>query len=224
MLEPVAVVALLVWGTIAGVDLVSFPQAMLNRPLVAATVAGLLTGQVEIGLRIGVLLECFALDVIPIGATRYPDFGPAAVVATGAAPLAGWPDPVGLSVALALLLALAGGRGMEMVRRLNGRVARTAAPALATGNAAVLARLQRTGLAADAARGLLVTGGGLALAGLVLPWLGDLADASRGLRLVAVAGALVAAITGSVRRAGGGLPRVLLGLGLFSGGLLAWLG
>jgi hypothetical protein len=130
---------------------------------------------------------------------------------------------VGLSVMLALLLALAGGRGMEVVRRLNGRVARAAAPVLASGNAAVLARLQRTGLAADAGRSLLVTAGGLALAWLVLPWLGDLGDASRGLRLVAVAGALVAAISGSVRRAGGGLPRVLLGLGLFSGGLLAWL-
>jgi PTS system mannose-specific IIC component len=92
MLEPLVVASLLVWGTIVGVDLVSFPQAMLNRPLVAASVTGFLIGDLEAGLRIGLLLECFALDVIPIGATRYPDFGPASVVATASASLAGWQD------------------------------------------------------------------------------------------------------------------------------------
>jgi len=223
MLEPVTVGALLLWGTIVGVDLVSFPQAMLNRPIVAATVAGFLTGDVDAGLRIGVLLECFTLDVIPIGATRYPDFGPGAVVATAAASFSGWQDTVGLAVMMALLLALAGGRGMEFVRRLNGRLARIAAPALRAGDPAVLARLQRAGLAADGLRALLVTLGGLLLAWLVLPWLGGLGDAGHALRLVALAGALVAAITGATRRAGGGLPRLLLALGLISGGLLSWL-
>lgn len=223
MLEPMVVGALLVWGTIVGVDLVSFPQAMLNRPIVAATVAGFLSGDMEAGLRIGVLLECFALDVIPIGATRYPDFGPGAVVATAVASLSGWQDTVGLAVMMALLLALAGGRGMEIVRRLNGRLARVATPALVSGDAAALARLQRAGLAADGLRAFVVTLGGLLLAWLLLPWLGGLGDAGRALQLVAVAGALVAAITGTSRRAGGGLPRILLALGLLSGALLAWL-
>lgn len=223
MLDPVAIVTLLVWGTIVGVDLVSFPQAMLNRPIVAASVAGLLVGDLEAGLRVGMLLECFALDVIPIGATRYPDYGPASVVGTAVGSFAGWQDPTGLGVMVGLLLALAGGRAMEVVRRLNGRLARVAAPALVTGDAAVLARLQRTGLVADAIRSFLVTALGLALAWLVLPWLGALGDAGRPLRLVAVAGALVAAITGAARRAGSGAPRLLLGLGLGAGGLLAWL-
>lgn len=223
MLEPVVVGSLMVWGTIVGVDLVSFPQAMLNRPLVAASVTGFLVGDVESGLRIGMLLECFALDVIPIGATRYPDFGPASVVATAATPLAGWHDVTGLGVMIALLLALAGGSAMELVRRLNGRLARVAAPALASGEPAVLARLQRTGLIADALRSLTVTMAGLLVAWLVLPWLGGLGDSGRALRLVAVAGALVAALTGAVRRAGGGAPRVLLSIGLLLGGVLAWL-
>jgi mannose/fructose/N-acetylgalactosamine-specific phosphotransferase system component IIC len=223
MLEPVVVGSLMVWGTIVGVDLVSFPQAMLNRPLVAASVTGFLIGDLEAGLRLGMLLECFALDVMPIGATRYPDFGPASVVATAAAPLAGWHDATGLGVMIALLLALVGGRAMEFVRRLNGRLARVAAPALASGDPAVLARLQRTGLQADALRSLTVTLVGLLAAWLVLPWLGGLGDAGRALRLVAVAGALVAALTGAVRRAGGGVPRVLLSFGMLVGGLLAWL-
>lgn len=221
--DPAVILALLLWGVIVGVDLVSFPQAMVNRPIVAATVAGLLTGDVAAGLRIGMLLECFALDVIPIGATRYPDFGPAAVVATAAAPLAGWADPTGLAVTVALLLALAGGRGMEAVRRLNGRLARGAAPALAGGDPRALARLQFAGLAADATRSLVITGAGLLLADLLLPWLGGLGDAGHSLQLVAAGGALVAAFTGAVRRAGAGRPRLLLGLGLAAGGLVAWL-
>ena len=223
MLEPAVVATLVVWGTIVGVDLVSFPQAMLNRPIVAGSVSGFLIGDLETGLRIGMLLECFALDVIPIGATRYPDYGPASVVGTAVASFAGWQDPTGLGVMVALLLALAGGRAMELVRRLNGRLARVAAPALASGDAVVLARLQRTGLLADALRSLVLTLAGLMLAGLVLPWLGGLGDAGRALRLVAVAGALVAALSGAVRRAGSGAPRLLLGLGIGAGGLLAWL-
>jgi PTS system mannose-specific IIC component len=223
MLEPIVVGALLLWGTIVGVDLVSFPQAMVNRPIVAGSVTGFLTGDLETGLRVGMLLECFALDVLPIGAARYPDYGPASVVGTAAASFAGWQDPIGLGVMVALLLALAGGRAMEFVRRLNGRLARVAAPALATGDAAVLARLQRTGLMADALRSLVVTLAGLLLAWLVLPWLGGLGDAGRALRLVAVAGALVAGLTGAFRRAGGGTPRLLLALGILAGGFLAWL-
>jgi len=50
-----------------------------------------------------------------------------------------------------------------------------------------------------------------------------LGDAGRALRMVAVAGALVAALTGAVRRAGAGAPRALLSTGLVVGGLLAWL-
>lgn len=223
MLDPVMVAALLVWGTIVGVDLVSFPQAMLNRPIVAATLTGFIVGNVELGFRIGVLLECFALDVIPIGATRYPDFGPATVVATAGAPFAGWQDATGLGVVIGLLLALAGGKSMEFVRRLNGRVARASAPALASGDPLALARLQQAGLLADTLRSVLLTAAGLLLAGLVLPWVGGLGDASGPLGLVAVAGALVAAVTGAVRRAGGGVPRILLTAGLLAGGVLAWL-
>lgn len=223
MLEPLVFGALLIWGTIVGVDLVSFPQAMLNRPIVAGSVTGFLTGDLETGLRVGMLLECFALDVIPIGATRYPDYGPASVVGTAMASFAGWQDPTGLGVMVALLLAVAGGRAMEFVRRLNGRLARVVAPALASGDPVALARLQRTGLLADALRSLLITMAGLTLAWLVLPWLGGLGDAGRGLRLVAVAGALVAALTGAVRRAGSGTPRLLLSIGIIAGGLLAWL-
>ena len=72
---------LIVWGMVVALDLVSVPQGLLSRPLVAGTVAGWIAGDLEAGLRMGVLFECFALDVLPIGAVRYPDYGPATVVA-----------------------------------------------------------------------------------------------------------------------------------------------
>ena len=71
--------ALLAWGIVVGGDLVSGPQGLFARPLVAGTVAGALTGDIETGLRVGALLELFAFDVLPVGASRYPDYGPATV-------------------------------------------------------------------------------------------------------------------------------------------------
>ena len=46
------VLLLVGWGTIVGLDLVSVPQALLSRPLVAGCVAGWVAGDVEAGLRV----------------------------------------------------------------------------------------------------------------------------------------------------------------------------
>jgi len=116
-LAPHAIVLLLVWGTVVALDLVSVPQAMLSRPLVAGTVAGWLAGDVEAGLRVGVVLELFALDVLPIGAVRYPDYGPATVAAVALAAGAPWELGLGLSVGMALLLAVLGGWSLLAVLR-----------------------------------------------------------------------------------------------------------
>jgi mannose/fructose/N-acetylgalactosamine-specific phosphotransferase system component IIC len=94
--SPHVIIPLLIWGSLVGLDLVSVPQAMISRPLVAGTVAGWLAGDLEAGLRMGVLFELFALDVLPVGAVRYPDYGPATVVAAALAagtPWAGWLEP-----------------------------------------------------------------------------------------------------------------------------------
>ncbi|MGH7535587.1 MAG: PTS sugar transporter subunit IIC, partial [Gemmatimonadales bacterium] len=112
--------ALLVgWGTLVGLDLVSVPQAMISRPMVAGAVAGVLTGDLEAGLRVGLLFELFALDVLPIGAVRYPDYGPATVAATALAAGAPWELGLGLSAALGLAVAILGGWSLQLVRRAN---------------------------------------------------------------------------------------------------------
>ncbi|MGH7416556.1 MAG: PTS sugar transporter subunit IIC, partial [Candidatus Rokuibacteriota bacterium] len=108
-LAPSGALLLVIWGTLVGLDLVSVPQAMIARPVVAGAVAGWLAGDIEAGLRVGVLFELFALDVLPVGAVRYPDYGPATVAATALASGSPWQLALGLSAALGLAIAVLGG-------------------------------------------------------------------------------------------------------------------
>ena len=64
------VAMLLGWGTLVGVDLVSVGQLMIARPIVAGTIAGLLIGDVETGIRLGLIFELFQFDILPFGAVR----------------------------------------------------------------------------------------------------------------------------------------------------------
>ena len=71
LVEIVAVVAL---GTLVGLDLASVPQAMIARPLVSGFIGGLVVGNPLPGLALGALCELFALETLPVGAARYPDW------------------------------------------------------------------------------------------------------------------------------------------------------
>jgi PTS system mannose-specific IIC component len=193
---------LVLWGTLVAVDLVSVPQAMICRPLVAGTIAGWIAGDVEAGLRVGVLFELFALDVLPIGAVRYPDYGPATVAATAFAVGAPWELSLGVSAALGLVLAVVGGWSLLLVRRTNARAIQHSAAALAAGEGPAIRRLQYGSLVRDAARGALLTAVGL-LASWVLASTLTLDRATAlGLTLVAVGSALSAAVNGAIRSAG----------------------
>lgn len=220
-LAPVTVVLLLAWGTLVGLDLVSVPQAMLSRPLVVAPVAGWLMGDVEAGLRVGVVLELFALDVLPIGAVRYPDYGPAAVAGAALAAGAPWELGLGLSVGLALVLAVLGGWSLQYVRRRNARAIQRRAAALAAGESGAIRRLQYGGLMRDAARGALLTALGLAAAWALARGVRLDRETAVGLTLVAVGTALAAAAGGAVRSAGRGPRLRWLAAGVGVGTLLA---
>ncbi|MEO6056624.1 MAG: PTS sugar transporter subunit IIC [Gemmatimonadales bacterium] len=218
---PHTVVLLLLWGTLVGLDLVSVPQAMISRPFVAGTVAGWLAGDVEAGLRVGALLELFALDVLPIGAVSYPDYGPATVVA--AALLAGgpWELGLGVSVGLALVLAVLGGWSLQMVRRWNARAIQRRTAALAAGESGAIRRLQYGGLARDAVRGAVLTGAGLLVAWAIARWVPLERPTAVGLSLIAIGSALSAAVAGAVRSAGRGTRLKWLAAGAAAGTLLA---
>ena len=220
-LAPHTALLLVVWGTLVALDLVSVPQAMISRPLVVGAVAGWLAGDVEAGLRVGVLLELFALDVLPIGAVRYPDYGPATVVGTALAVGAPWELGLGLSAGVALVLAVIGGWSLMAVRRLNARAIQRRAAALAAGESRAIRMLQYGGLFRDAARGALLTIAGLLVAWAVARWVTLDRQTAVGLTLIAIGSGLSAAAAGAVRSAGRGARLKWLAAGVGAGALLA---
>lgn len=216
-------VALTAWGTIVGLDLVSAPQAMLSRPLVAGAIAGVIAQDVEAGLRVGVVLELFALDVLPIGAVRYPDFGPATVAAVALAANAPWEMSLGVSAALALVLAVLGGWAMQLVRRANARAIQRHAAALAAGETRAIRGLQYAALLRDAGRSLALVVAGLIVAAWAARYLRPDRVTALTLTLVALGAGVAAAVGGAVRGAGHGRRLQWLGAGLAVGTLAALL-
>ena len=67
-----AILPLSLLGALLGLDTVSFPQAMLSRPIVAATLGGAIVGAPLAGLIVGATLELIAVETLPFGASRYP--------------------------------------------------------------------------------------------------------------------------------------------------------
>ena len=160
-------------GALAGADVVSFPQAMISRPIVAATLAGAMVGNVAGGLTAGAVLELIAVDTLPVGASRYPEWGSASVV--GGALSARYPDKSGAILALAALGALAtswvGGWSMYLLRRANGTWARRRLPALDRGLPRAVIGLQLLGLFADFVRGGVLTLLAMVVLSTALEWL-----------------------------------------------------
>jgi len=154
-----SVVAVSTLGAILGLDTVSFPQAMLSRPIVAATVGGAFVGDAETGLLVGATLELIALETLPIGASRYPEWGSAAVV--GGALAAAFPESAAGALPVAVLAAIAtawvGGWTMVQLRKFNAWLAQSRRAGLDRGSARTVVGLQVTGLTADLVRGWLVT-------------------------------------------------------------------
>jgi len=160
--------ALLVWGTLVGIDLVSVPQMMIARPLVAGTGAGLLLGDLEMGLRVGVVLELFQFDVLPVGASRYPEYGPATVAGVAVAHGIDGVSALGIGAGVGLLLALVGGVSLHVVRTLNARAVRERNGELEAGDPRALLRVHAGGMVRDLARAGAVTTVGLAVAWLAI--------------------------------------------------------
>lgn len=159
------ILAFAVLGALLGLDVVSFPQAMVSRPIVASTLAGALGGSASDGLLAGVFLEMMALETLPVGASRYPEWGTASVVG-GALFVSRRGDATSallFAMLGAMLTAWAGGWSMYALRRLNGRWAKRALPALEAGKPHAVSGLQMRGLTADLLRGFLLTGVALAI-------------------------------------------------------------
>jgi mannose/fructose/N-acetylgalactosamine-specific phosphotransferase system component IIC len=156
------VVPLSLLAGVVGLDVVSFPQAMISRPIVAATLGGAFVGAPMAGLVCGAALECLALEALPVGASRYPEWGSASVVAgavaatgaaSGAIPLAG---AFAVAVALGIATAWIGGITMVKHRQLIATFARPRLGQLAAGNRSTVVGLQVFGMTLDLVRAALL--------------------------------------------------------------------
>jgi PTS system mannose-specific IIC component len=220
-MDPLVLASLVLWGTLVGLDLVSVAQAMIARPVVAGAVAGLLLGDPAAGFRVGVLLELFALDVLPIGAARYPDYGPATVAATVVAAGSPWELSLGLAGTVGLLVSVVGGWSLQQLRRRNAEAVQRRAAALSAGESTAIRRLQYGGIARDALRSALLTAGGLVAAWAADRWLVLDRRTATALTLVLVGAGLAAALGGALRSAGRSRRRRWLAAGLVLGLALA---
>jgi mannose/fructose/N-acetylgalactosamine-specific phosphotransferase system component IIC len=153
------VIPIALLGGVLGLDVVSFPQAMVSRPLVAATLTGALIGEAASGLLLGAALELIALETLPFGASRYPEWGSASVV--GGAIFASHPShPAGvmaLAVLAALITTWVGGWTMVKLRQRNAVWAGQRREALEAGARGAVISLQLMGMTADLVRGMLLT-------------------------------------------------------------------
>lgn len=177
MLPEVLPIALL--AGIIGLDVVSFPQAMISRPIVAATIAGAFFGAPVAGLTCGAALECLAIESLPVGASRYPEWGSASVVAGAVAAYgaSGMSLPhhgaFAVAVAVGIITAWAGGISMTKLRRLIGLVARRRLNQLASGNRSTVVGLQLFGMTSDLVRGALLGVLAYIPARLAVAWVSD---------------------------------------------------
>jgi mannose/fructose/N-acetylgalactosamine-specific phosphotransferase system component IIC len=219
------VIALLVWGTVVGLDLVSVPQMMIARPIVAGTVAGAILGDIQTGLVLGVIFELLQFDILPVGAVRYPEYGPATIAAVATAHATAGVLGVGLGAVVGFVTGLLGGLTINLLRRVNSRIIHNAAARLESGDPRALLRVHVAALLRDALRAALVTTVGLGLAWLARPLLARALSPRDAvlLAVAAIAAALAAGAAGTLRLVGRGPNLVWFVAGLGGGIVAAWL-
>lgn len=211
---------LLAIGTAAGFDLVSGPQVLLARPIVVGTLAGLVLGDLPAGILVGGAMELFALEILPVGAIKYPDHGPGTVGAVWLCHQAGFVG-AGYAVLLALLCSELGGVTLQLLRRANGRALARLSDRLDRGDPTAAAILQVGGALRDVGRSLLLTLFALWLAGLA--WRSGVIDPSIATELWAfvLAAGAAGAIAGAIRMSGRSWRGALLVVALVVGWLAA---
>lgn len=146
-------------GGLLGLDVVCFPQMMISRPIVGATVAGAFMGDTATGMLVGATLELIALATLPFGASRYPEWGSAGVVG-GAIAANLHMEPAGtitVGVLTTLATAWIGGWTLVKLRQWNAWLAQRQRGALEHGSRGAVVGLQLFGLTSDLARAMLLT-------------------------------------------------------------------
>jgi mannose/fructose/N-acetylgalactosamine-specific phosphotransferase system component IIC len=209
--------ALALLGGLLALDGTSVGQFMLSRPLVASTLAGWLVGSPLAGFTVGTLLELYLLVSFPVGGSRFPEGGPAAVVGAAVAASSQEPGALAVGVGLGLVWGQVAGFSVSALRSINTRLVPDPAGAYVT--RATLVRGHLAAVSLDFLRGVVVTFVGLLLGRVLIRAapLWPLTEANtRGLLLV---GATVS--LGILLRSYGGIRRrgILFAVGLSAGAL-----
>jgi hypothetical protein len=209
-------------GGVLAVDAVSWPQVMISRPLVSATVGGWVLGNPSAGFLVGALLELMSLRHPPFGAARYPDTGPAGLVA-GCSYAAVGTASLGSLVAAILAgwaVGWIGSVSVQLRRRGNEHLLRPEAELAARPE--LLERRQKAAVRLDAVRGGLLTAGFLVPAMLAAAWVVDQPES-----MLATVWGVAMLVTALAAAAGAGGRTSSFGLGgwplLFAGAAIGGL-
>jgi len=138
------------WGALVSLERRAFLQAMFSRPLVAATGMGLVLGQLQTGLYLGMVLELFYLGTASLGAALPENDTLAATGTTAAAAMmasqsGGGGTPAIWSLSLVLFAGL-GLLGRVVDRRLESHASALSAHGLELAEHGELERAVRQNL------------------------------------------------------------------------------
>lgn len=164
-------------GAVVSLDRRAAVQAMLAHPLVAAPLIGLVLGDVEVGLAVGVLVGLLWSGSLPVGGVVPPDETLGAIVGTAVAILAGRAAGLGIlsastiGFAIAIPAALVGRRIELGLRRLNGELAAKAEKAVLAGDTRAIERTTALALFSALAVGFVTQ---LAIVAAAVPLVGAL--------------------------------------------------
>ena len=195
------------WGLLAAcggllaADGVSFPQVMISRPFVSATLGGVIMGDAASGMLVGALLELLSMRHPPYGAAKYPDTGPAGLVAGAAYAGVGSGSLEGLVAALLTGWAIGwiGAYTGYGRRKINERLMRS--PESLAADYRRLESRHRMAIGIDILRGILLTMGFLVPATLLVALVVLLPIPAAGITIGATAVvAVLAASVGSAAR------------------------
>jgi mannose/fructose/N-acetylgalactosamine-specific phosphotransferase system component IIC len=95
-------VVLTVWAIICVYDMLGPTLIYASRPLIAGTVAGLIIGDVTLGMAVGATMELAALGVYTYGGASIPDYTTGAIVGTALAHATGGTFNHQVAIGLAL--------------------------------------------------------------------------------------------------------------------------
>lgn len=100
-LSVIQIILLSLWAAIANLEILTTAVGFWNRPIVAGTGAGIISGNLELGILVGSMLEMTSLGVWSYGGAAVPDYTTGAVIGVMIGVLTGNSD-IGLATGVAM--------------------------------------------------------------------------------------------------------------------------